>query len=597
MIRAVSLSRMRYLLLFGLLFFSASLGTWLLPRILNPVPPSGDKRKEDKQWVASSHYWLDRQACRWLSLCGVQHLRLDPPAGKVKSIPSGSEYHQRLSLELRHLAIEIENLTSDGDSLFYDDQDPVQFDDEEGDEGSPNVRYRNWQLARKPSLPRPTPNPDAESSRNATVLRDIPQYVLDHAPLVHLCSDEHFWPSDIAEHVRHMGVAVDNHDDGMKVITPPVPLSLDSLSQLNNLSDTNMVFFVSNDDVESRPDWLFSTNGRPHEWEDDNDNDNDDDDDDDDNEHDDPPNGNPDPKRHPEIPNEAQWLQEGTTWYDVKPNHPLNRITDPRRLQAHIQQRSPRNSDQEPLDPGSGDDKEENKDKGKPDANGRSSAPATLVVVDKGNGIVDAFWFFFYSYNLGQTVLNIRFGNHVGDWEHAMVRFENGVPRGVFFSEHEGGQAYAWGAVEKRGQRPVIYSAVGSHAMYAMPGLQPYILPFKMLKDVTDRGPLWDPAKNSRMYFYEFDRPEPENSMNNPDCLTPAAQNPDAPVDWFFYTGAWGDRLYTLADKRQWRLFGQYHYVNGPTGPIWKNLNRERMCQTKRCTIAHSLTPGRTWYG
>lgn len=56
--------------------------------------------------------------------------------------------------------------------------------------------------------------------------------------------------------------------------------------------------------------------------------------------------------------------------------------------------------------------------------------------------MLDAFWFF-YSYNLGQTVLGILFGNHVGDWEHCMMRFENGVPRGLYFSEHEGGQAYA----------------------------------------------------------------------------------------------------------------------------------------------------------
>ena len=84
---------------------------------------------------------------------------------------------------------------------------------------------------------------------------------------------------------------------------------------------------------------------------------------------------------------------------------------------------------------------------------GKSNAPAVLLTVDKGNGILDAFWFFFYSYNLGNMVFNIRFGNHVGDWEHTMIRFQHGEPKAVFFSEHNFGSAYSYEAVEKIGRR------------------------------------------------------------------------------------------------------------------------------------------------
>lgn len=84
---------------------------------------------------------------------------------------------------------------------------------------------------------------------------------------------------------------------------------------------------------------------------------------------------------------------------------------------------------------------------------GRSEAPAVLVLVDKGQGIIDAFWFFFYSYNLGNLVFNIRFGNHIGDWEHCLVRFIDGKPEYVFVSEHFFGQAYTYDAVEKIGKR------------------------------------------------------------------------------------------------------------------------------------------------
>jgi len=247
----------------------------------------------------------------------------------------------------------------------------------------------------------------------------------------------------------------------------------------------------------------------------------------------------------------------------------------------------------------------------KPDRSGYSKAPAVLVMVDKGSGILDAFWFFFYSYNLGQTVLNIRFGNHIGDWEHCMVRFENGVPRAMFLSEHAGGQAYAWSALEKyrpqtangtlSPERPVIYSAVGSHAMYALPGSHPYVLPFKMLKDVTDKGPLWDPAKNNYAYFFDYVRDREESQDSNeeePTSLTPAASNSDLATSWFHFAGPWGDELYSLGDRRQWRLFGQYHYITGPLGPKFKNLDRSKVCQTSRCKILFSLDAGKkgTWY-
>ena len=37
-------------------------------------------------------------------------------------------------------------------------------------------------------------------------------------------------------------------------------------------------------------------------------------------------------------------------------------------------------------------------------------------------------------------------------------------------------------------KRPVVYSAVGTHAMYTTPGLHPYVLPWGLLHDQTDRG-------------------------------------------------------------------------------------------------------------
>ena len=142
-------------------------------------------------------------------------------------------------------------------------------------------------------------------------------------------------------------------------------------------------------------------------------------------------------------------------------------------------------------------------------------------------------------------------------------------------------------------QRPVIYSAVGSHAMYATPGDHSYVLPFHMLKDVTDRGPLWDPSKNIRSYWFDYTTTDKSSGG-----LEPTAENPEAETNWFHYAGPWGDELYGLNDKRQWRLFGQYHYVTGPLGPKSKNLGREKVCQNWRCRIIYSLEEGRkkSWH-
>lgn len=238
----------------------------------------------------------------------------------------------------------------------------------------------------------------------------------------------------------------------------------------------------------------------------------------------------------------------------------------------------------------------------RPSRLGKSKAPAILIVADKGNGTVDAFWFFFYSFNLGQKVLNIRFGNHVGDWEHTMIRFKDGQPESVFLSEHDFGDAFAWHALEKylpspdgsklmlgtwsnrtalkAAKRPVVYSAIGSHAMYATPGLHPYILPFGLLHDQTDRGPLWDPVLNLKSFTY--------HTQNK--TLRSSLLNPEAPVGWLDYAGHWGDKYYPLSDSRQYRFAGQYHYVNGPTGPKFKRLGRQQVCQSQGpCNVRHWL--------
>ena len=56
------------------------------------------------------------------------------------------------------------------------------------------------------------------------------------------------------------------------------------------------------------------------------------------------------------------------------------------------------------------------------------------------------------------------------DWEHNMIRFQNGIPSQVWFSQHGFGEAFTYDCLEKQGVRPVVYSGNGSHANYAVKG-------------------------------------------------------------------------------------------------------------------------------
>ncbi|KAI9753986.1 MAG: transport between ER and Golgi ATPase protein [Chaenotheca gracillima] len=479
-------------------------------------------------WTTDSSSWLDRKACRWLSICRACHFQ--PASAKFR---------------------------------FRTQDQPL------------NDQTAGFQSAWAEGKSQPEDWSDDER-----VLREIPQYVLDHAPLVHLFSDEQFWPCDIEDHLQHTTPHL-NYTSLQSRSRHP---TLTNLDQLNRWNRGRFVFLQSDDNVEERPEWLGGQKNIPsvpkvpkdpnladdeasennidrEEW---------------------------DGRIDSDLPNGdrngrggSHNAAEGVT----EDGGGINSITN-----AEFDSASTISTEGERV-------LEDNQGRfsagaqGKQVRGGKSDAPAVLIVVDKGKGIVDAFWFYFYSFNLGNVVLNVRFGNHIGDWEHSMVRFQHGVPKAVYFSEHNFGDAYSYEAVEKIGKRPVVYSATGTHAMYATAGIHQYILPWGLLRDVTDRGPLWDPALNSHMYTYD----------HLSDNLRSSNVTPHAPVEWFYFAGHWGDKFYPLSDPRQYQFAGEYHYVNGPIGPRFKDLGRKNVCQGNgRCNIRNWIyEPGRQrrWVG
>lgn len=331
-----------------------------------------EEDKDESRWLASSHSWFDRKACRWLSLCGLAHLRLVRPIFG----------HRKAGT-----------------------QDPSD------DEKAP------WHSAWGPAANVSRKWPDEERA-----LRQIPDYVLEYAPLVHLYSQEQFWPGDIAEHLYHTTPMLNY----TPIQSPWEHPTLRDLDQLNQFQEGQHVFLTSNDDVEGRPSWLEGEKNIP------------------------------DPG---DMKSEESWTDwDGTVGGTISGDTEENRVEwydsgDKDTLQGE--------TGGSVLDTPEGEellDELRKRYGGKRiraegRKGGRSDAPAILIVVDKGNGIVDAFWFYFYSFNLGNVVLNIRFGNHVGDWEHCLVRFHNGKPKALFFSAHSAGEAYSYDSVEKIGKR------------------------------------------------------------------------------------------------------------------------------------------------
>jgi hypothetical protein len=526
---------------------------------------SPSERTENIQWIATGKFWADRELCGWFGVCGLFHMV--NTAGWTWSRPR---------------------------------------------DGSPptNHQYgRLWNSSEE--------DPDSWS-REEKKLREIPQYVLDYAPYVHLFSREEFWPSDLAEHLEHTRPSVNySHISNLGYA-----LNLTSLRDLNDYGCAEYgryMYLESNENVEERPKWLVSARNIPAIAESE---------------------GESDAWPSALKVDEYQHQTAEQKLYDSpedKAHHTTERVASQDGRcggssgftctgsrfgpccsiygwcgggEAHCADACDplAGTCYNPYAPPQGPKQDLRKrsihGQHKPRVGGRSTAPAFLIVVPKEDGIVDAFWFFFYSFNLGQKVFNIRFGNHLGDWEHTAVRFQNGQPIEVFLSEHEWGDAYTWNAIEKYipaqdgsgtmigtwsnktaslvAKRPVVYSAIGSHAMYGTPGLQPYILPFGILHDETDRGPLWDPTLNLQSYTYD-----PANQKLRASLL-----NPKSPTGWFDFAGHWGEKYLKLGDARQYRLAGQYHYVNGPLGPKFKNLGRSTVCQNagKPCNVKTFMT-------
>ncbi len=82
--------------------------------------------------------------------------------------------------------------------------------------------------------------------------------------------------------------------------------------------------------------------------------------------------------------------------------------------------------------------------------------------------------------------------------------------------------------------QPIVFSANGTHANYATPGVHAHDIPdlntkSGILEDHSDQGPIWDPTLSS--YYYTYDATTKKF----------ASYGSGAPVNWLYFIGNWGD--------------------------------------------------------
>ena len=210
-------------------------------------------------------------------------------------------------------------------------------------------------------------------------------------------------------------------------------------------------------------------------------------------------------------------------------------------------------------------------------ASSPTGVPVFALVVEKPQNITDVFYFYFYPFNLGKIVCiglvykgnclgeYSLYGNHVGDWEHVTVRFQNGKPIKMYYSIHDSGIEIPWNEASAHSEfptHPIAYCALGSHGCYPSKGYQAFFsLPNgQRLIDQLDDGILWKTWDNTIILRVDSDKKCCFDSNGNylNDIIIKNNFN------WVAYNGSWGNPKGTTC------LFNQCVLKDGPIGPFNK---------------------------
>ena len=203
--------------------------------------------------------------------------------------------------------------------------------------------------------------------------------------------------------------------------------------------------------------------------------------------------------------------------------------------------------------------------------------------------VVLQYWFFYY-YN------NWEGGpDHEGDWEFIQLIFpankspqeiieENISPDEAVYSAHLGGYKEDWenDAVEKDGDRPVVYVAQGSHANYFQKGTCDITSPRGsgvdrarpdvLLTNIINSQPIIDPVINTEFSWLLFGGKWGNETTRSPDSPIRQAtifteeRKWDMPIDWM------KSRISGFSIVTEWDAF-YYEHCDGDFDGIWNNVD------------------------
>ena len=180
------------------------------------------------------------------------------------------------------------------------------------------------------------------------------------------------------------------------------------------------------------------------------------------------------------------------------------------------------------------------------------------AVFKSGGKTVLEYWFFYYFdlYQFANPLAPV-WQDHEGDWEAvAVVLGAKSAPLLVGTSRHCTGAQRAWAKVRRRGDRPVIYVARGSHANYFGPGLQ--FIPNRCLP----------PQAASLLDQYHVRLPDivrVGRTIANETVVPITASSPS----WMTFSGPWGEAQYVQIPNQ-----APFAYGTSPTGPAFHDLWR-----------------------
>ena len=123
-----------------------------------------------------------------------------------------------------------------------------------------------------------------------------------------------------------------------------------------------------------------------------------------------------------------------------------------------------------------------------------AAAPAVYGAVLRTKSRIDLQYWFWYPYNdYSPTVPpGDLWQVHEGDWEAISVILDlQGKPLFAGYSQHSAGKRRDWAKVPKKGEHPLVYVALGSHANYFAPGdnrLDPRVVDPLLIEIISSYG-------------------------------------------------------------------------------------------------------------